>query len=183
VFKQYNPLNRNSFMQKYLIVLLCLFFMFKAAAHEKQSASDSIERRSPDTLAYSHLYDVSDVIKDISRYVRKDTSKRVTKKRSGLSILPNLNYNPSIGFQIGAKVVGGHYLGDPENTSMSVFATALSYTTRGILYGYFAHDMYTRENKWNLKGGIVIAKMVGLDYGMGIGNRVDTDSQAEKILN
>src|SRR5690606_14820854 len=170
----------------FLFYLICGSELFAqhVMTDDTISTQEIKESTGGDTiLSYAHLYDVSDVFKDISRFVRQDTSKKVTKKRSGISILPNLNYNPSIGFQIGAKVVGGQYLGDPENTTMSTFATALSYTTRGILYGYFAHDMYTRENKWNLKGGIVIAKMVGLDYGMGIGNRVDTDSQAEKILN
>ena len=169
-------------MQRYTLAFLCIFLSFSLMAQDNK-LQDSTANPGPDSLSYAHLYDVSDVFKDVGRFIRRDTSKKVIKKRSGLSILPNLNYNPSIGFQIGAKVVGGHYLGDPKNTSMSVFATALSYTTRGILYGYVAHDSYTKGNKWNLKGGVVIAKNVALDYGMGIGNTVDTDDPAEQTLN
>ena len=57
-----------------------------------------------DTTAYGfeHLYDIGDGIKDIGRFIRRDTTTKVSKKRSGISILPNINYNPSIGFQIGA---------------------------------------------------------------------------------
>jgi hypothetical protein len=143
----------------------------------KQETKDTI------TQNFDHLYDIGDGIKDIIRFVRHDTAKRVSRKPSGISILPNINYNPSIGFQIGAKVVGGVYVGDPENTTMSTFATALSYTTRGIVYGYLMHDTYTPQDKWNLKGGIIIAKMVGLDYGMGMGNVVETDIPEEETLN
>src|SRR5690606_30907198 len=127
---------------------------------------DTILNTSIDTITKPQdLYDISDGIKDISRFIRHDTTEKVAKKQSDISILHNSNYNPSIGFQIGAKVVGGVYLGDRSNTSMSTFATALSYTTRGIIYGYLAHDTYTRENNWNIKGGLVVAKSVGLDYG------------------
>lgn len=145
---------------------------------------DTILNTSIDTITKPQdLYDISDGIKDISRFIRHDTTEKVAKKRSGISILPNLNYNPSIGFQIGAKVVGGVYLGDRSNTSMSTFATALSYTTRGIIYGYLAHDTYTRENNWNIKGGLVVAKSVGLDYGLGIGNIVETEDPEEQAIN
>src|SRR5690606_20041043 len=41
----------------------------------------------------------------------------------------------------------------------------------------------TPRDKWNLKGGIIIAKMVGLDYGMGMGNVVETDIPEEETLN
>ncbi|MBD1426332.1 BamA/TamA family outer membrane protein [Sphingobacterium arenae] len=142
-----------------------------------QKAQDTTVRN------FSHLYDISDGIKDIGRFIRHDTTTKVSKKRSGISILPNVNYNPSIGFQIGAKVVGGVYVGDPENTTMSTFATALNYTTRGIIVGYLMHDTYTPKNKWNLKGAVFVAKAVGLDYGMGIGNNIPTDIVQEETLN
>ena len=65
---------------------------------------------------------------------------------------------------------------------MSVFATALNYTTKGIAVGYIFHDTYTRENKWNLKGSLHIAKMVGLDYGLGIGKDFENLSDEERVL-
>lgn len=170
-------------MRSNLIVLFLLTFALPCGA-QNIIIKDTITNRAKDTVpTFENLYDIGDGFKDISRFVRRDTSKKIHKKRSGISILPNINYNPSIGFQMGAKVVGGLYLGDRENTAMSTFATALSYTTRGIMVGYLAHDTYTKKNKWNVKGGLVIAKMVALDYGMGMGNTIPTDIPQEEVLN
>lgn len=171
-------------MRSYLVVLLFLLLLPPASA-QNIILKDTITNQAKDTIAptFEHLYDISDAFKDISRFIRRDTSKKVHRKPSGISILPNINYNPSIGFQIGAKVVGGLYLGERENTAMSTFATALSYTTRGIMVGYLAHDTYTRHNKWNVKGGVVIARMVALDYGMGMGHTIPTDIPEEEVLN
>src|SRR5690606_41966427 len=55
----------------------------------------------PDTL-----YDVVDLFKDINP-IRDKSKENFSKKRSPISYLPNINYNPSIGFQIGVKAVGG----------------------------------------------------------------------------
>ncbi|TDS16238.1 surface antigen-like protein [Sphingobacterium paludis] len=171
------------FMRSYLIVFFFFINILQLAA-QKIIIKDTITNKAKDTVHFvDQLYDIGDGFRDISRFVRRDTSKKVQGKRSGISILPNINYNPSIGFQIGAKVVGGVYLGDRETTAMSTFATALSYTTRGIMVGYVAHDTYTRYNKWNIKGGVVVARMVALDYGMGMGNTVPTDIPEEEVLN
>lgn len=170
-------------MYKYLLASVMLLLCFCTYA-QQVILKDTTLNTAIDTVPKKQsLYDISDGIKDISRFIRRDTSKKVAKKRSGISILPNLNYNPSIGFQIGAKVVGGVYLGDPNTTSMSTFATALSYTTRGIIYGYVAHDTYTKENKWNIKGGLIVAKSVALDYGLGIGNTIETDDPEIQTIN
>ena len=137
---------------------------------------------SKDTVALDEGgYDVVDAFRSI--FPKKATDS-IPKQRSGLSYLPNINYNPSIGAQIGIKVVGGHVVGgNAANTTMSTFATALSYTTRGIIIGYLNHDIYTPENKWNLKGSILLARMVGLDYGLGIGNTIPDLSGDEAVLN
>lgn len=134
-----------------------------------------------DTLEPVNRYDIVDLFKHINPFNNKN-KENISKKRSPISYLPNINYNPSIGFQIGVKAVGGVYLGDQKNTNMSVFATALNYTTRGIAVGYLFHDTYTRENKWNLKGSLHIAKMVGLDYGMGLGSIHENLTPEEEIL-
>lgn len=176
-------------MHYYLLAFALLFTAFASKAQDKsvQDSSLSLRKASKDTLHTQdndiELYDISDGFKDIGRFIRRDTTAKVKKKRSGISILPNPNYNPSIGLQIGAKIVGGMYLGDRETTSMSIFASAVSYTTRGIMFGYVMHDAYTAKNKWNIKGGIMIAKMVGLDYGMGMGNKLDTDNPDDETLN
>ncbi|QBQ42067.1 BamA/TamA family outer membrane protein [Sphingobacterium psychroaquaticum] len=170
-------------MIKYVIALLCCLPLCTIKG-QNVLLKDTVTAHHKDTVyTFDHLYDIGDGFKDIGRFIRRDTSRKISKKRSGISILPNINYNPSIGFQIGAKVVGGIQLGPRENTTMSIFATAFNYTTRGILVGYLAHDIYTRENKWNLKGGIHVAKMVGLDYGLGIGNVLHDPNAEEQVLN
>lgn len=166
-------------MKKTFTFLLLISTLIKSALAQDTSI---VVRDSARIDSVQNLYDIVDLFKDINPFKRKD-SLLVTKKRSGISILPNINYNPSIGFQVGAKVVGGVFLGDQSTTSMSTFATALNYTTRGIIVGYLAHDTYSADNKWNLKGGLHIAKLVGLDYGLGIGNTMEGLNQEELILN
>src|SRR5690606_41204170 len=128
-------------------LLLCYLIIFCSSSLFAQQIvwKDTVgTQKAKDTTVrnFAHLYDISDGIKDIGRFIRHDTTTKIPKKRSGLSILPNINYNPSIGFQVGSKIVSGMYLGDRENTSMSTYATALNYTTRGIIFGYLMHDIY-----------------------------------------
>ncbi|ERJ60401.1 BamA/TamA family outer membrane protein [Sphingobacterium paucimobilis] len=149
---------------------------------EQQTDSLLLKRIKGEPLPPDSLYDVVNLFQDINPF-KKRKKDGIPEKRSGISYLPNLNYNPSIGFQIGIKAVGGLHFGEKKNTSMSVFATALNYTTRGIVFGYLFHDVYTRENKWNLKGSLHIAKMVGLDYGMGIGHPLPNPTEEESIIN
>lgn len=144
-------------------------------------------KSSKDTINYSlqltdTLYDIVDLFKDINP-IKNKSNENFGKKRSPISYLPNINYNPSIGFQIGVKAVGGIYLGDKKNTSMSVIATAFNYTTKGIMVGYLFHDTYSKENNWNIKGSVHIAKMVGLDYGLGLGIPIENPTEEELILN
>lgn len=165
------------------IILFLLFAICKLPLQAQINMyPDTVQVISPrDTLPMDQdAFDIVDVFRSIIPKKEIDT---IPKRRSGLAYLPNINYNPSIGAQIGLKIVGGHVFGDKDNTAMSTFATALSYTTRGIIVGYLNHDIYTRENKWNLKGGIQIARMVGLDYGLGIGNVLENPSPDEAILN
>lgn len=166
-------------------VLILLSSTINAQQIEHDTKTDSIFTRiNKDSVKTSdiELYDIVDGFKDINPF-KKNKKDSIQKKRSAISYLPNINYNPSIGFQIGVKAVGGLYFGDKKNTSMSVFATAANYTTRGIMVGYLFHDTYTSENKWNFKGSLFIAKFVGLDYGMGIGNKVPTTDPNEEIIN
>lgn len=169
---------------RYLYILLFLSLLaFNTYAQDIEPRPDSLflKRIKSGPLPSDSLYDVVNLFQDINPFKKrkKDTAP---EKRSGISYLPNLNYNPSIGFQVGIKAVGGLHFGDKEHTSMSVFATALNYTTRGIVFGYLFHDVYTRENKWNLKGSLHIAKMVGLDYGMGIGHPLPSPTEEESHI-
>lgn len=172
------------------IICACLFAStISANTPSKVTTMDSssytfIYKEASDLPKAPPLYDIVDLFKDINPFSRKKTKDQVVEKnRSAITYLPNFNYNPSIGFQLGLKAVGGLYFGDPNTTSMSIFATAANYTTRGILFGYVFHDIYTNNNDWNLKGSLLAAKMVGLDYGMGMGSPLENPTDDEAIIN
>ncbi|PAW92119.1 hypothetical protein CKK33_00855 [Mucilaginibacter sp. MD40] len=113
-------------------------------------------------------YDFGDLVKAILHPHKKADS--VKKKSSGITIIPNLASNPSIGTQIGIKAVAGKVLGSDPNTLLSVAATSASITTKNIIYFYLTHNVYTPGNKWNFQGSLVAAKTVTPDFGIGIGN-------------
>jgi hypothetical protein len=121
-------------------------------------------------------YDLGDLIKGILHTKPKD------KKPSGIIVIPNVASNPSIGSQIGIKAVAGRKFGTDPNTLMSVGATSASITTKGIIYFYISHNIYTSGNKWNLQGSLVAAKTVTPDYGLGIGTS-SGKSPIEHVLN
>ena len=124
-------------------------------------------------------YDVSDLFHTILHPGKKtDTAK----KRSPITVVPNIAANPTIGFQLGIKAVAGKRLGNDPNTLFSVAATSASITTKGILYFYINHNVFTPGNKWNLQGNIVVAKTVTPDFGVGIGNQYTGPDPAAAIL-
>lgn len=123
-------------------------------------------------------YDVADLIKDIIHPNKKPDSLR---KKSGITPMPNVAYNPSIGAQIGIKAVAGKVLGKDPNTLMSVAATSASITTKGIIYFYISHNIFTPGNKWNLQGSLIAAKTVTPDFGLGIGNTPE-GSEEDRVL-
>ncbi len=123
-------------------------------------------------------YDVGDLFNDVFRPNRPADPLH---KRSGITVIPNISANPTIGFQIGIKAVAGMKLGKDPRTLMSVAATSASITTKGILYFYISHNVFTNGNKWNLQGSLIAAKTVTPDFGIGIGNDVGT-SEEDKIL-
>ncbi|GGH04861.1 BamA/TamA family outer membrane protein [Mucilaginibacter phyllosphaerae] len=127
----------------------------------------------------SKQYDIGDLIKDIFHPKKKPDS--VIKRPSGITIIPNIASNPSIGSQIGIKAVAGRVLGSDPNTFLSVAATSASITTKGIIYFYLNHNVYTPGNKWNFQGNLVAAKTVTPDFGLGIGNGA-TNSPENAIL-
>jgi len=132
--------------------------------------------RPPEDL--STQYDVGDLFHDIF-YPNKVSDPH--RKRSGITIIPNIAANPSIGFQGGIKAVAGLKLGKDPRTLMSVGATSASITTKGIIYFYLNHNVFTNANKWNIQGGLVVAKTVTPDFGLGIG-RAAGESAADKVL-
>jgi hypothetical protein len=127
----------------------------------------------------SKQYDVGNLIHDIIHPHKEPDSLH---KPSGITIIPNIAANPTIGFQVGIKAVAGRKLGDDPTTFMSVAATSASITTKGILYFYVNHNIYTPGNKWNFQGNIVVAKSVTPDFGLGIGKQVSGESAEQEAL-
>lgn len=145
--------------------------------HTDSLRINALKAQKPADSTYKQ-YDVSDLFRHLFHPKRKPDSLR---KKSGITIIPNVAYNPSIGAQIGIKAVAGRVLGSQPNTLMSVAATSASITTKGIIYFYFNHNVYTPGNKWNFQGSLVAAKTVTPDFGLGIGNGSDA-SEADHVL-
>lgn len=127
----------------------------------------------------SKQYDFGDLLRNILHPEKKaDTSH----KGSGITVVPNISANPTIGFQIGIKAVAGRRLGKDPATLFSVAATSASITTKGIIYFYLNHNIFTPGNKWNFQGNLVAAKMVTPDRGFGIGRELRGNDATDSVL-
>jgi len=124
-------------------------------------------------------YDFADLTRHILHPKKKPDSLH---NKSGITVVPNVAANPTIGGQLGIKAVAGKKLGTDPNTLFSVAATSASITTKGIIYFYINHNVFTPGNKWNFQGNLVIAKTVTPDYGLGIGKTYDGSDDAQNIL-
>jgi hypothetical protein len=168
-------------------LLLTTIICFQNYSYSQFAPADSLKT---DSLRFrpgkvkkqtDHLhgqYDIGDLASNIFHPNRKTDSLR---KRSGITIIPNIAANPSIGFQIGIKAVAGINLGADARTFMSVAGTSATVTTKGILNFYLTHNVFTNGNKWNLQGSVVATKSVIPDYGFGIG-RSAGGSEEDKVL-
>ncbi|HMI62428.1 MAG TPA: hypothetical protein VK518_16035, partial [Puia sp.] len=124
-------------------------------------------------------YDFSDLTRNILHPKKKPDTLH---NRSGITVVPNIAANPTIGGQLGIKAVAGKRLGNDPNTLFSVAATSASITTKGILYFYVNHNLFTPGNKWNFQGNLVAAKTVTPDFGFGIGNKFKGGTAADSVL-
>ena len=102
--------------------------------------------------------------------------------KSGVIVVPNVAANPTIGAQAGIKAVAGRKLGNDPNTLFSVGATSASITTKGIIYFYINHNIFTPGNKFNFQGNLVVSKTVSPDYGYGIGRPFKGGSATDSVL-
>lgn len=146
--------------------------------------ADSLGKRHqklnpPQHADLSKQYDFSDLTRAIFNPHRKPDSLH---KRSGITVVPNISANPTIGFQGGIKAVAGFKTDNDPNTLLSVGATSASITTKGIIYFYVNHNIFTAGNKWNLQGNLVISKSVTPDHGIGIGEGKATSDPNETVL-
>jgi hypothetical protein len=124
-------------------------------------------------------YDFGDFARNVLHPHRKADT---LKKSSGIIVIPNVAANPTIGAQLGIKAVVGRRLGNDPNTFLSVGATSASITSKGIIYFYINHNIFTPGNKWNFQGNIVASKTVTPDYGLGIGRDITGGSVTDNTL-
>ncbi|HEY4290193.1 MAG TPA: hypothetical protein VGN00_23995 [Puia sp.] len=124
-------------------------------------------------------YDFGDLTRNILHPKKKADTLH---NKSGITVVPNVAANPTIGGQLGIKAVAGRRLGNDPNTLFSVAATSASITTKGIIYFYLNHNLFTPGNKWNFQGNLVAAKTVTPDFGFGIGNKIKGGTAADSVL-
>ncbi len=126
----------------------------------------------------NNQYDFGDLLRNIL-HPKKEAD--TLHKGSGITVVPNIAANPTIGGQLGIKAVAGKKLGNDPNTLFSIAATSASITTKGILFFYVNHNIFTPGNKWNFQGNLVASKTVTPDYGLGIGRKF-TGSGPDSVL-
>jgi len=140
--------------------------------------ADSLSHEKPVRSVFKQ-YDFGDLMRNVFHPSRKADSLH---KSSGITVVPNIAANPTIGAQLGIKAVAGVRLGGDPNTLLSVAATSASITTKGIIYFYVNHNVFTPGNKWNFQGNIVVAKTTAPDYGVGIGHDLGGGDAADQVL-
>jgi len=124
-------------------------------------------------------YDFGDLLRNVFHPGKKPDTLH---HGSGITVVPNIAANPTIGGQLGIKAVAGKKLGGDPNTLLSVAATSASITTKGIIYFYVNHNIFTPGNKWNFQGNLVVAKTVTPDYGLGIGQGDNSGTPENQVL-
>lgn len=169
-------------------LLLLLFIGIQGALHAQVGPPpdslkvDSLQRQARSRRPVEDLskqYDFGDLMRNILHPGRKPDS---THNKLGITVVPNIAANPTIGGQLGIKAVAGKRLGNDPNTLFSVGATSASITTKGIIYFYINHNVFTPGNKWNLQGSLVAAKTVSPDRGLGIGRNYSGESHPDSVL-
>nr|WP_294948168.1 BamA/TamA family outer membrane protein [uncultured Mucilaginibacter sp.] len=188
MINKHSDINRKRVVSLFLMLTLGTCHVF---AQVQPTPADTIKgarmktmelkQQNNQQLELQQQYDVGDLFKDIFHPKRKPDS--VFKKPSGITIIPNIASNPSIGSQLGIKAVAGRKLGNDPNTLLSVAATSASITTKGIIYFYVNHNVYTPGNKWNFQGNLVAAKTVSPDYGLGIAEANNGSAEDQVLAN
>jgi hypothetical protein len=140
--------------------------------------TSAVKVSKPNDNIYAQ-YDMGDLLRNLLHPKRKQDTLR---KGSGITVVPNISANPTIGFQGGIKAVAGKRLGGDPGTFLSVAATSASITTKGIIFFYLNHNIFTPGNKWNFQGNLVVSKTVTPDYGLGIGNASANSVGTDNVL-
>jgi hypothetical protein len=178
-------------MKLSLLRLLLLFSLINIQGFAEGQAVVSADSLRADSLRDKNLkkqkvanniykqYDFGDLTRNILHPKRKADTLH---KNSGITIVPNIAANPTIGTQLGIKAVVGKKLGNDPITKLSTAATSASITSKGIVYFYLTHNIFADGNKWNYQGNLIVAKTVTPDFGLGIGRDISGGSSADKVL-
>src|SRR6201996_8093672 len=171
--------------RKVFLLLVLIFIriaVYSQIGHPADSLkSDSLQHRTGHlpTEDLSKQYDFG----NLTRYILfHNRPANPDHNKSGITVVPNVAANPTIGAQGGIKAVAGKRLGNDPNTLFSVGATSASITTKNIIYFYINHNIFTPGNKFNFQGNLVISKTVSPDYGYGIGRTFKGGSASDSIL-
>jgi hypothetical protein len=148
------------------IPLVLLFISLHAILYSQVSQPTDSVKPLHRIENHANQYDFGDLEDAVFKPHKKPDSLR---NRSGIIVVPNIAANPTIGFQGGVKAVAGKKLGNDPKTLFSIAATSASITTKGIIYFYLNHNIFTSGNKLNLQGNLVISKSLAPDHGLGIG--------------
>jgi hypothetical protein len=152
-------------VSKKILFFFLLVFVSTISYSQVAHPTDTLKPARPVENLY-HEYDFGDLEDAVFKPHKKPDSVR---NRSGITVVPNVAANPTIGLQGGIKAVAGKKLGIDPKTFFSVAATSASITTKGIIYFYLNHNIFTSGNKLNFQGNLVISKSLAPDYGLGIG--------------
>jgi Omp85 superfamily domain len=171
------------------ILFFLLFICVSLVAHTQVTGpvdslkADSLQLKSSQPIKTNNnigrQYDFGDLTRKI---IHPHKPPGTSYNKSGITVVPNIAANPTIGAQAGIKAVAGRKLGSDSNTLFSVAATSASITTKGIIYFYVNHNVFTPGNKWNFQGNLVIAKTVTPDHGLGIGRHYSGENDAQNML-
>jgi len=184
---QFTPTYKRLFLLK--VLLISVFISTQGFAYARIGApvdslkADSLRaknlREKKIANNINHQYDFGDLTRNIIHPHKKADTLH---KRSSIIIVPNIAANPTIGEQLGIKAVAAKRLGNDPNTLLSVGATSASITSKGIIYFYLNHNIFTPGNKWNFQGNLVVSKTVTPDYGLGIGRDLPAANAEDAIL-
>ncbi|WP_411972150.1 BamA/TamA family outer membrane protein [Sphingobacterium sp. Lzh-3] len=172
-------LRYNDFFRQVFLGILLISIPTLLAAQTDANTDSLAQYKHQRDSAMASQYDISDLI---GRIIHPKRKKEHASKRSPITLMPNIAYNPTIGGQIGIKAVAGKVLGDPKTTTMSIAATSASITTKNIMVFYISHNIFTPNNKLNFQGAFALVKMVALDAGLGMTPHGKWNNADEEIL-
>ena len=118
---------RNHYLFTFCLLISCFVLISNTLVAQSNTEIDSafLYNKRRDSILASQ-YDISDLI---GRIIHPKRKKERSSKRSPITLMPNIAYNPTIGGQIGVKAVAGKVLGDPKIHGVQTMTTG-EYTLR-----------------------------------------------------